>query len=108
MTTFATVVGQLSRGMTNEQLNNHLKAVSKAVMDTNGVGEVTLKLKIKPNGNGGVTITDEIKTKVPELARGVSMFFTDDEGNLLQRDPRQGDMFKGVDKDTGEIKSDSN
>lgn len=105
MSTFSDVVGSLAGGSTHERLGNHLNDVVQAVIKTGKVGEVTLKLTIRPNGEVGVMITDDIKAKVPELTRGTTAFFSDEHGNLLRRDPRQGDMFREVaDKDTGELR----
>ena len=104
MSTFVSMLGDLGGGATHEKLNDHLHDVVQAVVDTGGAGEITLKLKFKPNGKGGIAVSEEVKVKLPELQRGVSMFFADDNGNLLRRDPRQRELFSEViNPETGEV-----
>lgn len=104
MSTFSDVVGALNGGVTHQKLNDGLAEIVKAVGNTGKPGQITLKVKIAPNGKGGVTITDDIALKVPELPRGASVFFMDEEGNLLRRDPRQAEMFREVvNPETGEV-----
>lgn len=105
MSTFSDVVGALNGGVTHQKLGDELNDVVQAVIATRKVGELTLKLKVSPNGEHGVMISEDIKTKVPELTRGTSAFFADESGNLLRRDPRQGEMFREVaDHETGELR----
>jgi hypothetical protein len=77
------------RGATHSDLSEALNQVVHSVAEYGKVGELTLKLKIKPSGDGMVTITDEVVTKVPEPDRSASLYFYDDEGNLSREDPRQ-------------------
>jgi len=51
-----------------------------------------LTAKLKPNGDAGVIVTDEIKTKVLEAARGDTVFFVTAGGSLVRQDPRQQDL----------------
>lgn len=92
MAGFADVLRELSAGTTYDELGGKLNEVVEAVMKTRKVGELSLKLKVRINGEVGVAIEDEIKAKIPEPSRGTTMFFADEEGNLLRRDPRQGEL----------------
>ena len=104
MSTFSDVLGALNGGVTHQKLNDHLAELVDAVRLTGKAGAISVTLKISPNGSLGVTITDEIKLKKPELPRGASVFFTDEHGNLLRRDPRQTEMFREVvNPETGEV-----
>jgi hypothetical protein len=114
MSTFSDVIGKLNNGVTHATLTERLKELSHAVLFTRKTGEITLKLKVSPNGELGVTITDDVKVKMPELTRGASVFFVDNEGSLLQRNPNQAELFREVvklpvvsgevhDPETGEI-----
>jgi ribosomal protein S28E/S33 len=92
MRQFADVLRELCAGSTYDELTARLGEVVEAVTDTGKVGEISIKLKIKPNGDAGVIVTDEIKTKVPERARGDTVFFVTSGGSLVRQDPRQQDL----------------
>lgn len=92
MAGFADVLRDLCGGSTYEELGGKLNEIVAAVRETRKVGELSFKLKVKYNGEIGVIIEDEIKAKVPEPSRGTTVFFADDSGNLLRRDPRQPDL----------------
>lgn len=88
----ADVLRDLAGGQTYENLNSALTDVVQAVLDTHKVGEISITLKIKANGENSVIVTDTIKTKVPERSRGETLFFTTSAGSLLRSDPRQADL----------------
>lgn len=92
MRPFTDVLGELGAGQTLEDLSHRLAQVVQAVGDTGKQGKVTLELTVAPNGHGAVALADKITTKVPEPDRGTSLFFTDDDGGLHRRDPRQTEL----------------
>jgi hypothetical protein len=89
MRAFADVLRDLAGGSTYEELGTRLTEVVQAVMETRKSGTLTIALKIKPNGESSVIITDEIKSKVPEGTRGETLFFATAGGTLVRDDPRQ-------------------
>lgn len=89
---FADVVRELGSGRTYEDLTHGLAEVVEAVMATRKGGELTLKMSIKPNGEGSVRITDDVKIKVPQPTRGDTLFFATAEGSLIRNDPRQDSL----------------
>lgn len=88
----AEVLRDLTGGQTYDVLNSALTDVVQGVLDTHKTGSITLTLKIKPNGENSVIITDEVKAKVPERSRGESVFYATAGGNLVREDPRQPDL----------------
>ena len=60
-----------------------------AVAQTNKVGDMTIKIKVKPSGDGMVMVEDAIKVNLPEPDRSASLYFYDDHGSLHREDPRQ-------------------
>ena len=86
------VLGELGSGDTCDVLSSDLAEVVNAVKAHGGTGKVTLELTVKPNGAHGVSIADKITTKAPRADRGETLFFTDKEGGLHRRDPRQQDL----------------
>lgn len=92
MRPFTDVLGELAGGATLEKLTADLAEVVTAVCETGKTGKLTLKIDVKPNGMHGVSLDDAIETKVPQEDRGQTLFFTDDEGGVHRRDPRQHEM----------------
>ncbi len=107
---FSDILGELGAGQTVDILTTDLAEVVTAVKETGKKGTIRLDLEIVPNGAHGVRITDKITTKAPREDRGETLFFTDADGGLHRRDPRQQDLplrqVGGTDHDpeTGEVK----
>ncbi|GHA15344.1 hypothetical protein GCM10007989_07640 [Devosia pacifica] len=89
---FADVLRELSGGTIYEDLGTQLGEVVTGVLETGKVGELSLKLSIKPNGEGSVQVIPDIKQKVPKQAVGSTLFFATSSGSLLRNDPRQTEM----------------
>lgn len=92
MSQFADVLRSLGSGQTYDDLGTKLTEIVQAVMESHKSGELVLKLKIKANGEQSVIITDEIKQRIPEKARGETLFFTTAAGTLMRDDPRQSKL----------------
>lgn len=107
MSTFTDIIGSLEGGRAFDQLNDSLAEVVQAVIAQRKPGEITLSVKVNPNGETAVSIVPVIKVKVPEAARAVTTFFADEHGNLLRRDPRQRELplREIADPTTGELRS---
>lgn len=88
---FADVLRELN-GETYDELTLQLGEVVQAVMKTGKAGSLSVSLKISANGTGSVTITDDIKVKVPEAARPKTMFFATESGSLMRNNPRQSEL----------------
>lgn len=99
MTDILGVLLDMRSGQVASDCNNKFNEVLKAVIDTGGKGELTIKLLIKPSrmGMGGAVIEveteHECKLKKPELQIGRSVFFVTAEGDLTRTDPGQEQMF---------------
>ncbi len=89
---FADVMGQLAAGQVVEDLDNSLAEVARAVEESGKNGTVTIKLIIAANGDHMVTFDADINTKKPKASFGKTLFYTDAEGGLHRRDPRQLEM----------------
>ena len=109
MRPFTDILRELGAGQTLDTLTEDLSDVVAAVRATGKQGEVTLKLTVKPNGAHGVAVADKITSKIPKEDRGETLFFTDDDGGLHRRDPRQDELplrqVHGAthDPETGEV-----
>ena len=76
-------------GRLHEQLTATLPRLVKQVRETNKVGELTIKLKFKPEGGGTMLVTPSVSVKVPAPAVNGSVLWTDEDGNTFDRDPKQ-------------------
>ena len=104
---FTDVIRDIRRGKVVEAASEKLAEVVRAVLDTDKPGEITLTLKIKPQGRGdnAVIVSAKLSAKAPQAELPDALFFADMEGDLLREDPTQTRMFADarVDPETGEI-----
>ena len=89
---FAQTLREIRNGLLHADLTDRLAEVTVAVVEHDKPGSVTLTLSIRPNAAGTVTVSDDVKAKVPEGEKPATLFFADGDGNLLRRDPRQMEM----------------
>ena len=95
-TSALTTLCELRNGRTLDELSQQLGEVIEAVRKTGKAGALTLRLTVKPFSKGKtdeevqpLAIEDAISTKLPQLERGVTLFFSDAGGGLERNDPRQ-------------------
>lgn len=106
MRLFTDTLNQLRFGTLNDDLSTELNKLVQACANTGKVGELTLKIKLKPGKGGQIEVVDDIKVNTPKEERGSSIMFATPEGNLQREDPRQLqiDGLRSVDMETGELK----
>lgn len=83
------VIRDIRFGELLDEFSDELNTVVTAVESTGKPGSITLTLKFKPSSSGAIEVTDDVKTKIPMLAKGSSLFFATPEGNLVRDNPRQ-------------------
>lgn len=109
MRPFTDVLRDIRKGRVVDTLSEELAEVVRAVLDTNKPGELTLTLKISPQGKGdnALIVSAVSKQKVPRAKLPDALFFADLDGDLLRDDPTQNRMFadakERVDPLTGEV-----
>lgn len=88
---FSAFLCQKNRGRTEQELSAKLRELVEAVEETGKGGSITYVLSVKPQAQTehAVLVTDEIKTKLPQLDRPASIYFTDEAFRLVRTDPRQ-------------------
>jgi len=90
-------VAQLRAGATQEELSEQLSEAVNMARETGKPAEVTLKITVKPVGDGQYELRDKVSAKLPELQRGMTLMFGTPDGNLMREDPRQKKMdLRGV------------
>jgi recombinational DNA repair ATPase RecF len=107
---FTDVLRDIRKGRVVDAATEALAEVVRAVLDTSKPGEVTLKLKITPQGKGdnAVVVSAEVKAKRPMAPLPDALFFADLDGDLLRDDPTQQRIFADaagdkIDARTGEV-----
>ena len=105
----ADVIKELSSGQVYDDLTTKLGEIVTAVLETRKQGELSVKLTVKPNGDGSVRVNADVKQKVPEPARGETLFFATSSGSLIRNDPRQAEFaLRDVKEDPRPLKEVSN
>lgn len=94
------VLRDIRRGRAVEQATRMLAEIVRAVDETDKPGELTIKLKVKPEKGGGSqkTITCDVRMKKPETDIPEAVFFSDPDGDLHRSDPSQAEMFTDTSK----------
>lgn len=89
---FEAVLMDLGRGRTLDELTTAMHDLTAAVRETGKGGSITLQLKVAPTTKGqtdNLTVTDQVKVVLPQLARPATVFFVDDANNLSRDNPHQ-------------------
>ena len=74
------------------ELSGALKQVTAAVQATNKGGTVTLTMKIQPASKGDAStlvFLPRVKAVLPQVEAPGSIFYADDDFNLVREDPNQ-------------------
>jgi hypothetical protein len=96
------IIRTVDRGQVFADMQKGIDEIVEAIENARGagVGELTLKLKIKSTSEGVFAITPALTVKVPQPARLDMITFLDDQsGELIRRDPRQPDLPAVVEAD---------
>lgn len=89
---FADVLVELSGGRTHTELSEQLHDLIARVRDTGKKGSLTLTItvsRVKNAAENTLTVSDDVRAKLPAHDRNVSVFFADADGNLSRKDPNQ-------------------
>ncbi|RSE36965.1 hypothetical protein [Acinetobacter junii] len=104
-TSFSQTLSNLQRGSTIEELDELLTEALQATQDTGKQSTITVKLTIKPNGNGVYKIIDDVKSTLPKFDKEPTVLFTDRDQQLVREDPRQQKLqLEHIDSDPAELK----
>jgi hypothetical protein len=80
-------------GLLHDELSETLAELVTACVETGKKGTLTLKVDVKPTKDGvTLLLTDDVKTTLPKHDAKPALFFYDEHGNLLRKDPRQMDL----------------
>lgn len=107
---------ELRDGEMLADLEEAVRQADAAVAETGKAATVTVAITIKPAAKGNtsmVSITDAIRTKLPQPDKGETILFRTKDGTYSRRDSRQPELpikvvAANVDTETGEIREASN
>ncbi len=86
---FADVLRDLNRGRTHGELSSELQGLVASVLETGKKGSLTLTITVESaKSHNMVVFADKVVVKKPE-ARAGSIFFVDDQYNVVREDPQQ-------------------
>jgi hypothetical protein len=74
------------------EMSEALAQVVAAVRGTGKAGSITLTLKVAPASKGAtdvLMVESQVKTKLPEADRGMTIFYATDDNLLVRNDPKQ-------------------
>ena len=89
---FQETILQINNGATVAELSEALERVVAAVRMAGKAGSITLTLKVAPASKGStdvLMIESQVRTKLPEPERGISIFYATDDNRLVRNDPKQ-------------------
>jgi hypothetical protein len=89
---FQETILQINNGAVVGELSEALREVVAAVRATGKSASITLTLRIAPASKGitdVLTVESQVKTKLPEPDRGITIFYATDDNNLVRNDPNQ-------------------
>lgn len=89
---FLNIIQQHKQGAAITDLSAALKQVTSAVQLTGKAGSVTLTMNIAPATKGDPTtlvFLTKVKVKAPETEAPGSIFYADEDFNLVREDPKQ-------------------
>lgn len=81
------------RGELIHEANDQLEELIKAVKDTGGKGEISIKLPFKINEAGQIECNPVVSMKRPRRPMGTGIYFATEDGQLSRRDPDQEDFL---------------
>ena len=89
---FPETILQLNNGAAVSELSAALAKVLAAVRESGKPGAITFTVTVKPASKGVtnvVMVEHQIKTKLPEPERGMTVFYLTEDNRLVRNDPRQ-------------------
>ena len=89
---FPETILQMHNGATVAELSDALEKVVAAVRAAGKSGAITLTVKVSPASKGAtdvLMVESQVKTRLPEPDRGMTVFFATEDNRLVRNDPKQ-------------------
>ena len=89
---FPETILQMNSGATVAELSEALEKVVVAVRAAGKTGSITLTVKVSPASKGSadvLMVESQVRMKLPEPERGMTIFYATEDNRLVRNDPRQ-------------------
>lgn len=89
---FQETILQINNGTALAELSSALEQVVAAVRAAGKSGSITLTIKVAPASKGAtdvLMVESQVRTKLPEPERGMTVFYATDDNRLVRNDPKQ-------------------
>jgi hypothetical protein len=89
---FPKSIFEIDNGATVNEFAVALHALNTSVREVGKGGEVTLTISVSPASKGNadvVMVRSKVKAKLPEASRRQTVFYLDDNNQLVRNDPKQ-------------------
>lgn len=89
---FPETILQMNNGATVSELSDALERLVAAVRSAGKSGSLTLTIKVAPASKGTTNVLmveTQVKTKLPEADRGMTVFYATEDNKLVRNDPKQ-------------------
>ena len=83
---------EIDNGATVAEFATALQTLNNTVREVGKGGEVTLTISVQPASKGNsdvVMVKSRVKAKLPEATRRQTVFYLDDDNQLVRNDPKQ-------------------
>lgn len=89
MPDFLSVMSRIRDGAAAVECSEALREVVAACAETLKPGSLTITISVSPGGNGKVWIADKIGSAPPKAEKTRTLFFVDENDNLVRTPPHQ-------------------
>ncbi len=89
---FPETILQINNGAAVAELSDALSKVVAAVRATGKSGSITLTVKVAPaakNSTDVLMVESQVKARMPEPERGMTIFYATEDNRLVRNDPQQ-------------------
>ena len=89
---FPDTILQMNNGATVAELSEALEQVVAAVRGAGKARTITLTIKVAPASKKStdvLMVESQVKTKLPEPERGMTIFYATEDNRLVRNDPKQ-------------------
>lgn len=89
MKSFNQIIAEMQNGDVEAEFTEELNDLIQKVQNSGKPGTLTIKLKLKLNGDRMMSISHSISASDPKPEKGDSLFFINDNLELQRNDPQQ-------------------
>lgn len=93
---FSQFIARFKAARMDEALTEEMKALNIAAQHFGKPAELNIKIKYTPGRQGDMKVDMKYTTKMPKADSMEAVMYTTPEGNLIENDPKQEQLFSKV------------